>query len=208
VILEAIEKAGYTPGETSRSRSTCAASEFFDKEKKVYTRQEADRGRRRAHRHLRAPHGEVPAHLDRGRLRRGRLGHLEEADGPRWASKVQLVGDDLFVTNVTRLGARHRGRHRQLDPRQGEPDRLGHRDALDCHPPRVAERLLVDHLAQLGETEDTFIADLAVATGAGQIKTGSASRSDRIAKYNQLLRIEEMLGSGARYAGRSTLRAG
>jgi enolase len=58
-----------------------------------------------------------------------------------------------------------------------------------------------------GETEDTFIADLAVATGAGQIKTGSASRSDRIAKYNQLLRIEEMLGGGARYAGRSTIRA-
>ena len=58
-----------------------------------------------------------------------------------------------------------------------------------------------------GETEDTFIADLAVATGAGQIKTGSASRSDRVAKYNQLLRIEEMLGGGARYAGRSTIRA-
>jgi enolase len=122
-------------------------------------------------------------------------------------SKVQLVGDDLFVTNVTRLA-------------RGIEAGIGNSILVKVNQiGSVTETLSAIRLAsqngyssiishRSGETEDTFIADLAVATGAGQIKTGSASRSDRIAKYNQLLRIEEMLGSGARYAGRSTLRAG
>ena len=115
--------------------------------------------------------------------------------------RVQLVGDDLFVTNPERLQQGiDRGR-RQLDPRQGEPDRDADRD--DRGDPAgaaaPATRAVMSHRS--GETEDTTIADLAVALGAGQIKTGAPARCDRVAKYNQLLRIEEELGSRAAYPG-------
>jgi enolase len=206
VILEAVEKAGYTPGRDISLALDCAASEFFDKDKKVYTfdKKEIDG----------AALIDIYARLaDKYPLVSIEDGCAED-DWDTWkkltdrlGGKVQLVGDDLFVTNVTRLA---RGIEAGIaNSILVKVNQIG----------SVTETLSAIRLAaqngyssiishRSGETEDTFIADLAVATGAGQIKTGSASRSDRIAKYNQLLRIEEMLGSGARYAGRSTLRAG
>jgi enolase len=137
---------------------------------------------------------------------------LAEGDWPGWAqltkaigSKVQLVGDDIFVTNPAIL-------------RQGIEQKIGNAllvklnqigsvtqtlDAVEMAR-QAGYRSVISHRS--GETEDTTIADLAVATCAGQIKTGSASRSDRTAKYNQLLRIEAQLGPAARYAGRSAIR--
>jgi len=205
VILEAIEKAGYTPGRDISLALDCAASEFFDKDKKTYTfdKKEID--------------GAALIDLYAKLSEKYPLISIEdgcaEDDWDTWkkltdrlGGKLQLVGDDLFVTNVTRLA---RGIEAGIaNSILVKVNQIG----------SVTETLSTIRLAsqngyssiishRSGETEDTFIADLAVATGAGQIKTGSASRSDRVAKYNQLLRIEEMLGSGARYAGRSTLRA-
>ena len=113
--------------------------------------------------------------------------------------RVQLVGDDLFVTNTERLARGIESRRRQLDPDQGQPDRHAHRDARRRSDGRArpATRAVMSHRS--GETEDTTIADLAVATDCGQIKTGAPVRSDRVAKYNQLLRIEEELGADAAY---------
>jgi enolase len=205
VILEAIEKAGYTPGRDISLALDCAASEFFDKDNKAYTfdKQQVD--------------GAALIDIYAKLAEKYPLISIEdgcaEDDWDTWkkltdrlGGKVQLVGDDLFVTNVTRLA---RGIEAGIaNSILVKVNQIG----------SVTETLSAIRLAsqngyssiishRSGETEDTFIADLAVATGAGQIKTGSASRSDRVAKYNQLLRIEEMLGSGARYAGRSTLRA-
>ena len=123
----------------------------------------------------------------------------------RLGKKVQLVGDDLFVTNPARLA-------------QGMDDGLANSiliklnqigtvtETLDCirQAGEGGYRSIISHRS--GETEDTFIADLAVATNAGQIKTGSASRSDRVAKYNQILRIGYALGEGAVFAGASPFR--
>ena len=121
--------------------------------------------------------------------------------------KIQLVGDDLFVTNIKFLQEGHRHRHGQLDSRQGQPDRLPHRD-----PRRHRNGQVNDYTAVIshrsGETEDTTIADIAVATNCGQIKTGSLCRTDRLAKYNQLLRIEQLLGKNAVYAGTTALPKG
>ncbi len=138
---------------------------------------------------------------------------LAEDDWAGWAlltkalgARVQLVGDDIFVTNPGDPEARHRGTRRQRDPDQAEPDRHGHRDARRRDMARDARYgTIISHRS--GETEDSTIADLAVGTAAGQIKTGSASRTDRVCKYNQLLRIEEELGQGAVFAGRSAIRA-
>ncbi len=120
----------------------------------------------------------------------------------RIGARVQLVGDDLFVTNVTRL-------RRGIESHTANAiliklNQIGSlTETLDCI--RLASesgyRSIISHRS--GETEDAFIADLAVATNAGQIKTGSLSRSDRVAKYNQLLRIESELGASAVYAGRT-----
>ena len=118
---------------------------------------------------------------------------------------VQLVGDDLFVrTNVTCLKHGIDQKHRQLHPGQSQPDRHVNRDARRRRAWRK-RRLRRGDAHRSGETEDATIADLAVATNCGQIKTGSLARSDRLAKYNQLLRIEQVLGTAARYAGRSVL---
>ena len=114
--------------------------------------------------------------------------------------KVQLVGDDVFVTNPAILKKGIAEGVAQRAAREGEPDRHGHRNARrDGDAAAAGYRCVSSHRS--GETEDSTIADLAVGTAAGQIKTGSASRSDRVAKYNQLLRIEEELGSAAKYAG-------
>src|SRR5690606_31509381 len=137
---------------------------------------------------------------------------LAEDDWEGWAKltqrlggKVQLVGDDLFVTNVRRL-------RRGIDESVANAilvkvNQIGTlTEAMDAIEMAKAAgyRNVISHRS--GETEDTFIADLAVALNAGQIKTGSASRSDRVAKYNQILRIEEELGASARYRGKGLLR--
>ena len=135
---------------------------------------------------------------------------MDEEDWDGWKAltdaigdRCQLVGDDLFVTNPERLSRGIERRRRQLDPRQGQPDRHADRDASrrSGWPATPATRAVMSHRS--GETEDTTIADLAVATGCGQIKTGAPSRSDRVAKYNQLLRIEEELGAAATFPGLS-----
>jgi enolase len=118
---------------------------------------------------------------------------------------VQVVGDDLFVTNVSRLqrGIAEKAASALLVKVNQIGTLTETLDAVDLAH-RAGFRCMMSHRS--GETEDTTIADLAVATCAGQIKTGSASRSDRTAKYNQLLRIEAQLGPAARYAGRSAIR--
>ena len=120
--------------------------------------------------------------------------------------KVQLVGDDLFVTNTVRLQRGiEEGVANSILIKVNQIGSVSETlDAIDLAR-RNGYTAVISHRS--GETEDTFIADLAVATGVGQIKTGSASRTDRIAKYNQLLRIEEELGDSARFLGRDALSA-
>jgi enolase len=206
MVVRAIEKAGYRPGEDIALALDAASSEFFDKQKKRYTfdKKEVDSaGLVQLYKELCAKYPIVS--IEDG---------CAEDDWDGWkqltqalGDRVQLVGDDLFVTNTRRLQL---GIEREVaNSILIKVNQIG----------SVTETLEAMELAALndysnivshrsGETEDTFIADLAVATGAGQIKTGSASRSERIAKYNQLLRIEEELGSAAIYAGRTTLACG
>jgi enolase len=137
---------------------------------------------------------------------------MDENDWDGWArlteavgDRVQLVGDDLFVTNTERLA---RGiKEQSANSILIKPNQIGTlTETVEAIEMAHANGFtsIVSHRS--GETEDTTIADLAVATGTGQIKTGSASRSDRTAKYNQLLRIEEQLGSAARYPGSDAFR--
>ena len=119
----------------------------------------------------------------------------------RLGKNVQLVGDDLFVTNTKILKRGHRQGRRQFDPDQDQPDRHAVGNVRRDHDGQP-RRLHGGHLASLRRDRGQIIADIAVGTNAGQIKTGSLSRSDRIAKYNQLLRIEEDLGDAASYPGR------
>jgi enolase len=205
-ILGAIEAAGYRPGEDIALALDGAMSEFYDQKKERYTFDGHERTRE-----------EVVATYESW-VQKYPIISIEdgcsENDAPGWkllteklGKKIQLVGDDLFVTNPARLA-------------QGMADGLANSiliklnqvgtvtETLDCI--RMATeggyRSVISHRS--GETEDTFIADLAVATNAGQIKTGSLSRSDRVAKYNQLLRIGWALGDGAVYAGKSPFRRG
>jgi enolase len=120
-------------------------------------------------------------------------------------AKVQLVGDDLFVTNPARLAEGIRGKvANSILVKVNQIGTLSETMAAVALAHRSSYTAVMSHRS--GETEDATIADLAVATGCGQIKTGSLSRSDRLAKYNQLLRIEEQLGSQAQYAGTDVLR--
>ncbi len=204
-VAKAIEAAGYRPGEQIAIALDCAASEFYDEEKKLYTLDEksVDAGA------LVETYAAYAAKYPIVSIEDG----VDEDDWAGWkvltdriGDRVQLVGDDLFVTNTRRV-------------QQGIEKGVGNAILIKVNQiGTITETLETIRLGALngyasiishrsGETEDTFIADLAVATGVGQIKTGSASRSERIAKYNQLLRIEEQLGEGAVYAGRSTLRS-
>jgi enolase len=120
-------------------------------------------------------------------------------------SKVQLVGDDLFVTNSARLKRGiDEGVANSILIKVNQIGTLTETLEAMQMAAQAGYTAVVSHRS--GETEDAFIADLAVATSAGQIKTGSASRTDRIAKYNELLRVEEMLGSSARFPGRKAFR--
>ncbi len=206
LILEAIIQAGYKPGEEIAIAIDPASSEFYDKDKNKYVFKKGDK------RELTS--AEMVSFYEDW-IRRYPIVSLEdglaEDDWEGWriltdklGQKIQLVGDDNFVTNVKLL---QRGIEEgvansiliKLNQIGTVTETLG---AIELAR-RYGYTSVISHRS--GETEDAFIADLAVATGVGQIKTGSASRTDRIAKYNQLLRIEEELGAGAVYLGLESL---
>jgi enolase len=201
VVVQAIEEAGYKPGKDVSLALDCAASEFFDKKTSKYTFDKKPVSAEElvgiyeelAHKYpiVSIEDGFAEDDWDGWKLLTDRIG-----------SRVQIVGDDLFVTNIERLRRGiEAGTANAILIKLNQIGSLT--ETLDCI--RVATesgyRSIISHRS--GETEDSFIADLAVATNAGQIKTGSLSRSDRVAKYNQLLRIGFELGSSAVFAGRS-----
>ncbi|HMR45749.1 MAG TPA: phosphopyruvate hydratase [Bacteroidia bacterium] len=203
-VIEAIEKAGYKPGDDVMIAMDAAASEFYDAENKVY--------------HFKKSSGEKLTSSEMVNYWKQWCEKypivsiedgLAEDDWAGWkeltnvlGSKVQLVGDDLFVTNTERLA-------------RGIKEEIANSILVKVNQiGTLTETINAVEMAKnnsytsvmshrSGETEDTTIADLAVALNTGQIKTGSASRSDRIAKYNQLLRIEEMLGGAAEFTGKN-----
>jgi enolase len=200
-ILEAIEKAGYTAGEDIMLALDPAASEFFDGTNYVFKKSD---NRKLSSDEMVAYWAEWAAKYPIISIEDG----MAESDWDGWrkiteqlGKKIQLVGDDLFVTNVEFL-------QKGIDTGAGNSilikvNQIGTlTETLDAIELAKTNNMTVVISHRSGETEDSFIADLAVATNAGQIKTGSLSRSDRIAKYNQLLRIEEDLGDSARYLGR------
>ena len=205
VLLEAIEKAGYTPGEQIALALDPAATEFF--KDGAYHLEAEDK--------VLAPDDMVAYWVDwvdRYPIISLEDG-LDEDDWAGWAAltravgdRVQLVGDDLFVTNVERLGRGIReGVGNAILVKVNQIGTLTESlDAIELAK-TAGYRSMISHRS--GETEDAFIADLAVAVNAGQIKTGSASRSDRLAKYNRLLTIEAELGAAARYLGRAAFRS-
>lgn len=200
VVLEAIQQAGYKPGEEIAIALDPAASEFYQDGKYVFKK--TDKSAKNSEdmvRYWAKWVNDYPiVSLEDG---------LAEDDWDGWAlltkelgDKIQLVGDDLFVTNVERLQEGiEKGVGNSILIKVNQIGTVSETlDAIDLAR-RNGYTSVISHRS--GESEDTFIADLAVATGAGQIKTGSASRTDRIAKYNQLLRIEEELGGAARFLG-------
>jgi enolase len=209
LILEAITLAGYKPGEEIAIALDPASSEFYNKETGKYVFKKSDKSEKTSAEMVDFYENWVRQYpivsLEDG---------LAEDDWDGWAlltsklgNSVQLVGDDIFVTNTTRL-------------QQGIEQKVANSILIKVNQiGTVTETLEAIELARRfgytsvmshrsGETEDTFIADLAVATGVGQIKTGSASRTDRIAKYNQLLRIEEELGQSAEFLGIESVNFG
>ncbi|MCQ0969996.1 phosphopyruvate hydratase [Paracoccus sp. TK19116] len=203
-ILKAVEKAGYKPGDDIMLALDCASTEYFKGGKYEMTGEGKVLSSEENVDYLAALVADYPIlSIEDG---------CAEDDWDGWAmlteklgGKVQLVGDDLFVTNPERLAdGIARGCGNSLLVKVNQIGTLS--ETLDAV--RMADRAgytsVMSHRS--GETEDSTIADLAVATNCGQIKTGSLARSDRLAKYNQLIRIEEMLGANAVYAGRSILR--
>jgi enolase len=204
VVLEAITQAGYKPGEEIAIALDPAASEFYQDGKYVFKK--SDKSAKSSDDMVRfwaKWANDYPiVSLEDG---------LSEEDWDGWANltkelgdKIQLVGDDIFVTNIEIFSE---GIEKEIaNSILIKLNQIGTvsetLDAIDLGR-RNGYTSVISHRS--GETEDTFIADLAVATGAGQIKTGSASRTDRIAKYNQLLRIEEALGASARFLGLKAL---
>jgi enolase len=207
VVLEAITLAGYAPGDQIGIALDPAASEFYDQDKKKYVFKKSDKSERTS---------QQMAEFYANWVRQYPIVSIEdgmaEDDWDGWkmitdmlGKKIQLVGDDLFVTNSARLQMGiDRGVANSILVKVNQIGTLTETLEAMKLATDAGYTSVISHRS--GETEDAFIADLAVATGAGQIKTGSASRTDRIAKYNQLLRIEEDLGSAARYAGRKAFR--
>jgi len=202
VILTAIERAGYRPGEDIVLAIDAAASEFYSDEGEYHFRWST--GERFDSQGMVQFWAEW---LQKYPIRSVEDA-LDENDWDGWKAltrevgdKVQIVGDDIFVTNPARLerGIRE-GVGNAILIKVNQIGTLTETLEAIRMAGEAAYRSIISHRS--GETEDTFIADLAVATGVGQIKTGSASRTDRIAKYNQLLRIEEALGDAAAYPGR------
>jgi len=201
VIMEAIKKAGYTPGEQINLAFDAASSEFYDKKKKRYVL--AGEGKELDSAGLTDLYAEW---CDRYPIVSIEDGH-DENDWEGWkqitarlGGKVQLVGDDVFVTNteILQRGIRE-GVANSILIKLNQIGTLTETLAAIEMATRAGYTSVISHRS--GETEDTTIADLVVAANTGQIKTGSLSRTDRIAKYNQLLRIEEELGDSAIYAG-------
>ncbi|MEL7303423.1 MAG: phosphopyruvate hydratase [Pseudomonadota bacterium] len=203
-ILKSVEKAGYRPGEDIMLALDCAATEYFKdgvydmagERKKLSSADNVA--------YLAALVADYPIiSIEDG---------MAEDDWDGWAmltqelgGKVQLVGDDLFVTNPKRLETGiKQGAANSLLVKVNQIGTLSETLRAVDMAHRARMTCVMSHRS--GETEDATIADLAVATNCGQIKTGSLARSDRLAKYNQLIRIEEMLGESAEYAGRSILR--
>ena len=207
-VLQAIEAAGYRPGDDMMIAMDAAASEFYDADKGAYVLHKSS-GREMSSADMVAYWTDWAKRYPIFSIEDG----FDEDDWSGWAQlnaaigdKTQLVGDDLFVTNVERL-------QRGIDERSANSILIKVNQIGSLTETIKAVNLATRHgftsvmSHRSGETEDTTIADLAVALNTGQIKTGSASRSDRIAKYNQLLRIEEELGSDAYYPGRALLKA-
>lgn len=203
VIAEAIVQAGYALGKDIALALDCAASEFYDASSRTYRFD----GKARSVNELIEIYVKLAKDFPIVSIEDG----CSEDDWEGWktlteklGTHTQLVGDDLFVTNVARL---QQGIEKHIaNSVLVKVNQIGTvTETLDTMALAKAHRYSAVISHRSGETEDTFIADLAVGTGAGQIKTGSLSRSERVAKYNQLLRIEEALGTAARYAGRSSL---
>ncbi len=204
LILEAIAKAGYKAGEQIFLALDVAASEFYDKSKGVYDYEGKERTAAEMAELYASWAGKFPlVSIEDG---------LAEDDWAGWKAltdklggKLQLVGDDLFVTQTARLRRGiEEGIANSILVKVNQIGTLS--ETLDAVRTAQHARYTAIISHRSGESEDSFIADLAVATNAGQIKTGSASRSDRIAKYNQLLRIADQLGHEARFAGKSVFR--
>jgi enolase len=200
VILQAIENAGYRPGEDLVLALDVASSEMFRGGGYVFHKSS---GEKKSASEMVEFYAEWTRRFPIRSIEDG----MDENDWDGWkqltdavGDQVQLVGDDLFVTNTERLARGIReGVGNSILIKVNQIGTLTETlEAIDMAR-RAGFTAVMSHRS--GETEDTFIADLAVATGVGQIKTGSASRSDRVAKYNQLLRIEEHLGEAARYPG-------
>ncbi len=203
LLTQAIEAAGYRPGEQVSVALDVAASEFYDKEKKVYTLS-GEGGRELDSSGLASLYAELCGKYPLVSIEDG----MDEEDWDGWkqltdkiGQSVQLVGDDLFVTNPERLQRGiDMGVANALLVKVNQIGTLTETQVAMRTAHRARYRCVVSHRS--GETGDDFIADLAVAHESGQIKTGSASRSDRIEKYNQLLRIGELLGAEACFPGR------
>ncbi|MHC1549016.1 phosphopyruvate hydratase [Phyllobacterium sp. K27] len=203
-IMESIEKAGFKPGEEIAIGLDCAATEFFKGGNYVYEGENQTRTPKAQAEYLAQLVGNYPIiTVEDG---------MSEDDWEGWkhltdlvGNKCQLVGDDLFVTNSARLrDGIKMGVANSILVKVNQIGTLSETfDAVETAH-RAGYTAVMSHRS--GETEDSTIADLAVATNCGQIKTGSLARSDRVAKYNQLIRIEEELGPQASYAGRSIFR--
>ena len=204
VIMQAIEKAGYKPGDDICLGLDCAATEYYSSETKKYTLDGEKTDKVKT--------GDEVVAMLAGWCDKYPIITIEDAcsedDWETWkklteklGKTVQLVGDDLFVTNVKRLAQGiEKGIANSILVKVNQIGSLTETlEAIEMAK-RARYTAVISHRS--GETEDTTIADIAVATNAGQIKTGSASRTDRIAKYNQLLRIEELLGDAAEYLGK------
>lgn len=207
LVLEAITQAGFKPGEEIAVALDPAASEFYQDGKYVFKK--SDKSAKSSEDMVRYWAKWVKDYpivsLEDG---------LSENDWEGWemltkelGGAIQLVGDDIFVTNIKILGEGiEKGVANSILIKLNQIGTVSETlDAIDLAR-RNGYTSVISHRS--GESEDTFIADLAVATGAGQIKTGSASRTDRIAKYNQLLRIEEELGDAGKFLGRAALHQG
>lgn len=206
-ILMAVEKAGYKPGQDVLIALDAAASEFYDSKERVYHFHKSD-GRKLSS-------GEMVAYWESWCNKYPIVSiedGLDEDDWDGWklmteklGKKLQIVGDDLFVTNTERLSSGiEQGIANSILVKVNQIGSITETIEAVNMAHKAAYTSVMSHRS--GETEDTTIADLAVALNTGQIKTGSASRSDRIAKYNQLLRIEEELGDAAYYPGRSVFK--
>ncbi len=202
-VMKAIEAAGYRPGEDIVLALDCAATEFFKDGVYVYEGERRARSREEQARYLAELASRYPiASIEDG---------MAEDDFEGWkiltdllGNDCQLVGDDVFVTNVERLAAGiDNGVANSILVKVNQIGTLTETLAAVEMAHKAGYTAVMSHRS--GETEDTTIADLAVATNCGQIKTGSLARSDRIAKYNQLIRIEEELGAQAIFAGRDAL---